>query len=280
MSAEPDKNEHSLLSGMNNQEIDRAISATREQIEEQIKNDYPLIGARVPLSTLKGDFKDDSLFLEKVEDLTSIYTDIIKIRPDGNCFYTSFAFSLFEMLMSDPSELGKVKTLMKKTRDFLIETLSYPDITVDDFYDTVMELIGDVASMKTSDELLCRLSDPGIANYVVCWMRLVASAELQKQPDFYINFLPNVASVQDFCRREVEPLGVDIDHVVITALSTGLETAVRVACLERRPGKAQIIDFFGENAKINLMFRPGHYDILYVWEPTHYKYTCILISRR
>ena len=58
-------------------------------------------------------------------------------------------------------------------------------------------------------------------------------------------------------------MGVDIDHVVITALSTGLEVPVRVACLERRAGKPQIINFFNDDAKINLMFRPGHYDILY-----------------
>ena len=51
--------------------------------------------------------------------------------------------------------------------------------------------------------------------------------------------------------------------MVITALATGLETPVKVACLERTPGKAQIVEFFGEDAKINLMFRPGHYDILY-----------------
>ena len=67
--------------------------------------------------------------------------------------------------------------------------------------------------------------------------------------------------------QEVEPLGIDIDHVVITALSTGLETPVSVACLERRPGKAQIINFFDDSSddssKIHLMFRPGHYDILY-----------------
>ena len=79
--------------------------------------------------------------------------------------------------------------------------------------------------------------------------------------------------------QDVEPLGIDIDHVVITALSTGLSVPVRVACLEQREGKPQvhflpstttclanlikIIDFFNENASISLLFRPGHYDILY-----------------
>ena len=56
------------------------------------------------------------------------------------------------------------------------------------------------STIKNSDELRESLADPGMANYVICWLRLCASAELQKQPDFYINFLPNVASVHDFCR--------------------------------------------------------------------------------
>ena len=55
--------------------------------------------------------------------------------------------------------------------------------------------------MGSVAELTESLSDPGMASYVICWMRLVASAELQRQPDFYINFLPDVVSVQDFCRR-------------------------------------------------------------------------------
>ena len=58
------------------------------------------------------------------------------IRPDGNCFYTAFAFSLFETLVGQIGEIKRVKSLMKSTRDFLIDTLSYPDITVDDFYET------------------------------------------------------------------------------------------------------------------------------------------------
>ena len=63
------------------------------------------------------------------------------------------------------------------------------------------ELVGEIGSLSNVSALHEKMSDPSLANYIVCWMRLVASAELQKQPDFYINFLPNVVSVQDFCRQ-------------------------------------------------------------------------------
>ena len=66
---------------------------------------------------------------------------------------------------------------------------------------SVAEFVSDLQTVNSAAELTESLSDPGIASYVICWMRLVASAELQRQPDFYINFLPEVGSVQDFCRR-------------------------------------------------------------------------------
>ena len=64
----------------------------------------------------------------------------------------------------------------------------------------VSDFVEELGELKSSEELITKVNEPGISNYIVCWMRLVASAELQKQPDFYINFLPNVASVHDFCR--------------------------------------------------------------------------------
>ena len=129
--------ENDVISGMDAQQIDQAITSTREQIEAAIKEEHALIGEKLPLaSTLKHDFKDDQLFLGKVDQLAELYSDLVKVRPDGNCFYTAFAFSLFEQLIQDTDQLSKVKQLMKGTRDFLIEKLNYPDITVDDFYDT------------------------------------------------------------------------------------------------------------------------------------------------
>ena len=131
-----DRQENEIISQMDNQQIDQAIASTREQIETQIKENHALIGQKVPLSSLETDFKNDELFLGKLQKLREIYSDIIKVRPDGNCFYTAFAFSLFEQLLGNSDQLGKIKSLMKGTRDFLIEKLSYPDITVDDFYET------------------------------------------------------------------------------------------------------------------------------------------------
>lgn len=59
----------------------------------------------------------------------------------------------------------------------------------------------ELETVSNAAQIRDKLGDPAIANYIVCWFRLIASAELQRQPDFYINFLPDVASVADFCRQ-------------------------------------------------------------------------------
>ena len=73
-------------------------------------------------------------------------------------------------------------------------------MTIQHKFCLVSDFVEELGELKSSEELITKVNEPGISNYIVCWMRLVASAELQKQPDFYINFLPNVASVHDFCR--------------------------------------------------------------------------------
>ena len=72
--------ENEKLTEMSNQEIDQAIMATQEEIQDKIKTEIPLIGERIPLNSLSDDFSGDDLFLEKLNHLTEIYKDIVKIR--------------------------------------------------------------------------------------------------------------------------------------------------------------------------------------------------------
>merc|ERR1712050_528206 len=156
-----------VVASMDNQEIDRAILATREGIQKEIEAERPLIGKRLPLSTLFKSFEGDELFTQKLKHLAEDYGEIVEIRPDGNCFYRAFAFALFEMILGKLDEINKLKNQMKKTKDFLIQKLNYPDVTVEDFYDQVIELMTDLQTVTQTADLNDRLSDPGMANYVI-----------------------------------------------------------------------------------------------------------------
>lgn len=86
-----------------------------------------------------------------------------------------------------------------------------------------------------------------------------------------------------FCKSSVEPMGEESDHVHITALSDALGVAIRVVYLDRSHGEKGNVSVnhhdFTPSASdqtettpsateelkpfITLLYRPGHYDILY-----------------
>lgn len=65
--------------------------------------------------------------------------------------------------------------------------------------------------------------------------------------------------------QEVEPMYKESDHIHIIALSTALSVGVRVRYMDRG-GESEVIahDFpDGVEPSVHLLYRPGHYDILY-----------------
>ena len=66
--------------------------------------------------------------------------------------------------------------------------------------------------------------------------------------------------------QEVEPMYREADHVHISALTSLLGVAVRVQYMDRGEGKCINHHDFpeGELPTIHLLYRPGHYDILYL----------------
>lgn len=57
------------------------------------------------------------------------------------------------------------------------------------------------------------------------------------------------------------------DHIHIIALSAALNVGVRVEYMDRGEGAEVIAHDFPEGCqpRVHLLYRPGHYDILYPW---------------
>ena len=79
----------------------------------------------------------------------------------------------------------------------------------------------------------------------------------------------SVSDVSTFCAREVEPMGKECGMVQVTALAEALGVHVNVEYLDGRPFDDKLMKYqFGPHPddaflEINLLYRPGHYDILY-----------------
>ena len=118
-------------------------------------------------------------------------------------------------------------------------------------------------------------------NLIFDFPRLLTSKQLQLEGEFYQNFIEGGRSVTEFCNTEVEPMFKESDHIHIIGnlllhsvtcnlhhdMTSGLTAAagvgVRVVYLDR--GDSAVHHDFPEDSEpqIHVLYRPGHYDILY-----------------
>ncbi|KAH0992036.1 hypothetical protein GBA52_003519 [Prunus armeniaca] len=174
------------------------------------------------------------------EVLGEQYAAIRRTRGDGNCFFRSFMFSYLEHILEsqDQSEVDRIKANVEQCRKTL-QSLGYADFTFEDFFALFLEqldsvLQGNEASIS-HDELILRSRDQSVSDYVVMFFRFVTSGEIRKRAEFFEPFILGLtnATVEQFCKSSVEPMGEESDHVHITALSDALGVPIRVVYLDR-----------------------------------------------
>ncbi|XP_002534741.2 OVARIAN TUMOR DOMAIN-containing deubiquitinating enzyme 1 [Ricinus communis] len=270
---------------------DEDIMQHHSSIRSEQSDKVPFLGDKEPLSALAAEYQSGSpILLEKIKVLGEQYDAIRRTRGDGNCFFRSFMFSYLEHILEsqDKSEVDRIKVNVEECRKTL-QSLGYVDFTFEDFFALFLEQLDSVLQgNETSishDELINRSRDQSISDYVVMFFRFVTSGEIRKRSEFFEPFILGLtnATVEQFCKSAVEPMGEESDHVHITALSDALGVAIRVVYLDRSScdtGGVSVNhhDFIppagdlpnsnsdgslSKNPFITLLYRPGHYDILY-----------------
>ncbi|EMS61506.1 Ubiquitin thioesterase otubain-like protein [Triticum urartu] len=253
----------------------------------------PYIGNKEPLSALAAEFQSGSPILqEKIKLLGEQYDALRRTRGDGNCFYRSFMFSYLEHILEtqDRAEVERILKNIEQCKKTL-SGLGYIEFTFEDFFSMFIEELQNVLQgHETSigpEELLERTRDQTTSDYVVMFFRFVTSGEIQRRAEFFEPFISGLtnSTVVQFCKSSVEPMGEESDHVHIIALSDALGVPIRVMYLDRSScdtGNLSVNhhDFIPaanssegdaamglnpaeEKPYITLLYRPGHYDILY-----------------
>lgn len=244
---------------------DEAIMAQQERIQHEIKEANPLVSEKLDLAILHEEYRDDPVYTQKVKDLLAHCSYVRKTRGDGNCFFRAFGFAYLEKLLQDKAELHRFKGIAAKSKDDLV-SLGFPAFTIEDFHETFMEVLQQVEEPASNlGALIDTFNDQGVSDYLVVYLRLLTSGQLQKDSEFYQNFIEGDRSVKDFCNQEVEPMAKESDHIHIIALTTAVGVGVRVVYLDR--GEAEKVNHHdfpeGCTPQIVLLYRPGHYDVLY-----------------
>lgn len=244
---------------------DEAILAQEKEIEREIAERIPLVDTKQDLAILEKEYaRDDEVYQQKVKDLRSKYQYIRKTRPDGNCFFRAFSFAYLESLLNDKEEYTRFKEVAESSKEALV-SLGFQRFTIEDFHDTFMDVLKRIENNLTLDDLLKVFNDQGLSDYIVVYMRLLTSGQLQKEASFFESFIDGQRTVQEFCKQEVEPMYKESDHIHIISLTRNLGVGVRVQYMDRGiGGKVNTHDFPEDREpRIHLLYRPGHYDILY-----------------
>nr|CAB3481572.1 unnamed protein product [Digitaria exilis]CAB3483654.1 unnamed protein product [Digitaria exilis] len=233
----------------------------------------PYVGDKEPLSSLAAEFQSGSPILqEKIKLLGEQYDALRRTRGDGNCFYRSFMFSYLEHILEtqDKAEVDRIMIKIEQCKKTLL-SLGYIEFTFEDFFSIFIDLLESVLQGHETS------------------IGFVTSGEIQRRSEFFEPFISGLtnSTVAQFCKASVEPMGEESDHVHIIALSDALGVPIRVMYLDRSScdtGNLSVNhhDFIpsanasegdgdsgttsapaAEKPYITLLYRPGHYDILY-----------------
>jgi len=251
---------------MDNVNQDELIIKQQEAIQKDIAENSCLVSEKLPLQQLEQEFEADPVFKSKITKLGEKYSQFRRIRPDGNCFFRAVGFRLFEKLREDAAELTRIQENVKPSKDQMVK-LGMPEFTVEDFYDNFMSSLDELngENKMNEQELDKMFNDEGVSNYLVVFLRLLTSKQLQLEGEFYQNFMEGGRTVAEFCNTDVEPMYRESDHIHIIGLTAAAGINVRVVYLDRGSGDEAVHHDFPEDSQpqIHVLYRPGHYDVLY-----------------
>lgn len=264
------------MDATNNEDIVKA----ERQIEREIADTIPYVSDLIPIEELKNSYRDDDdVYQAKIRHLEKDYQYLRRTRPDGNCFFRAFSFAYFESFIptgdktdqANQDELDKFIKFIKESKEHLID-LGLPAVTIEDFFEIFLGTLLSIKNneIQTSEQLLEKFQDQAVTDYIVVYFRLITSGYLQQNSDKFANFIVDSPSIVDFCKAEVEPMYRESDHIHVVAVTSALQVKTRIIYMDRgstADGNVNAHDFpepdFPSKCRIHLLYRPGHYDLLY-----------------
>lgn len=125
--------------------------------------------------------------------------------------------------------------------------------------------------------LMETFNDVEASNWIIYHLRLLASATLKGDPESNLGFITNPGGVPGHCASSIEVPGVEMEqlelNLLVTVLLKPAGLILEVAYLDRSAGSKVNTYRFPDEAQsqdpatlgpvIYVLYRPGHYDLLY-----------------
>lgn len=254
------------------QNLEYEISIKKEEAERT-----PLVCISEDIQKLYQEYEQGSdVYRNKIMKLAERHNKIRRCRGDGNCFYRAFGFAWFERIL-----LSNNLTILRTALDSLIATKTllkssgYQPLVYDDIYDVVEEQMKAIERGERDDSMLLAIfQTDDISNHIVWYLRVITAAYLKKYRQEYEPFLEFETEMDQYCSKYVEVMDQEADHIHVIALTKALNVPVEIAYMSGSDTMEQVNfhEFYPDNEPAGgnitlkplvLLYRPGHYDILY-----------------
>ncbi|KAF2206943.1 hypothetical protein CERZMDRAFT_52163 [Cercospora zeae-maydis SCOH1-5] len=243
----------------------------------------PLIGHRQPSTAITTEYASaDPVYQAKTQSLPQKYSHYRTVRGDGKCGWRAVAFGYYEALIhyGDLNRFGMEEARLKSIAPLMTQA-GFNLSVIDDFSDEAFALLRDLANamaegLDAATLLVDKFNDDGVQNYIITYMRSLTAAWMKSKDTEYAPWLLG-QTVENYCTTQVLPVSAEIDNVALSALKDVLLSPagilLEVLYLDRSEGSEVTMHRFDPVASggftlgsVRLLYRPGHYDILYKQE--------------
>ena len=179
----------------------------------------------------------------------------------------AYSFSVYELALHDGNVRKALETILETSTQLFSEAGFDPSLLVD-FTEIAMDTL---QSTHSESALLEAFNDSSTSNCIVAFFRFLVSGYLKTHTDEYAMFVEGM-DLRGYCEGVVEVFGKESDELEVMAMVKVMGIAVNVIYLDGRGDDTQIIHHLFQNnnsnskqteLKVNLLYRPGHYDVLY-----------------
>lgn len=159
-----------------------------------------------------------------------------------------------------------------QTSTTILSNAGFQRLAFEDFYEIACNLFAQLRTISTG-ELLSAFQLTETSDAIVVYFRFLTSAFLKLHEDEFAPFLSDMndyTGIEHFCAHFVDAFGREADQVQIIALVRALGVGINIAYLDNSEGDVTVHSFDADEGALVkttdglcLLYRPGHYDILY-----------------
>lgn len=159
--------------------------------------------------------------------------------------------------------------LLKDSKEYLVKA-GFEEYVLEDFQEMFLEKLElSLKNETTMDDIMAMFLDQGTAFGLVMYFRFMTSGYLKTNAILFENYIFDYNGMDHYCQTEVDPIDREADQISMMALISYVEIPIKIVYLDQNlqylEGQEMVLpeDAKSENIHINMLYRPGHYDLLY-----------------